>query len=548
MGRSLLLTTCLWLGLPGVAEGYDLGCKTPQSAVYTLFHHLEASNYNEEKAAECFEAVPSVDDSPGVLARKLRSTLDARDIFVELDRLSTDPDHRDDNGRARQSLDPRLPELYVTKQGGRWILPAEVLARIPILFDESVLVDIESVTTHLPPWAQKELLGVATYKYIGLLLLLFLAVLVRFVVGAFVVSQIRGTMQRFGVDWGDALLGRVAKPLGTLAGSGVVAMLVPSLVLPIRFGQIVLLATEVVSVFSVVWVLYRLVDLFAEWMDQRAALTETKLDDQLVPLVRKALKIFIVAMGSIFILQNLDVDVAGLVAGLGIGGLAFALAAKDTVANVFGSATIFADRPFQVGDWINALGVDGTVETVGFRSTKIRTFYDSLVSIPNAKLADAVIDNYGARTFRRIYTRLGITYDTPVEHVQAFVEGIRAIIRANPFTRKDKYEIHFNDYGASALEIMLYCFVKAETWSIELRERHNILMEIHRLADSLGISFAFPTQTLHIESVAQSGQPLTVNRPPVESLPERVASFGPGGEQAKPEGIAIGPGYIPGPE
>ncbi|MEL6760262.1 MAG: mechanosensitive ion channel family protein, partial [Myxococcota bacterium] len=129
-----------------------------------------------------------------------------------------------------------------------------------------------------------------------------------------------------------------------------------------------------------------------------------------------------------------------------------------------------------------------------------------------------------------------------------FVEGIRAIIRANSFTRKDKYEIHFNDYGASALEIMLYCFVKAETWSIELRERHNILMEVHRLADSLGISFAFPTQTLHIDSVAQPGQPLTVKRPPVESLPERVASFGPGGEKAKPEGMTIGPGYMPGPE
>ncbi|MEM6731118.1 MAG: mechanosensitive ion channel family protein, partial [Myxococcota bacterium] len=432
------------------AYAYDVGCDTPQAAAHTLFYFLDASRYDEASAAQCFELDASSKIEGPELARKLKATLDARDLFVDLDRLSTDPNYKNSAGDGRQLLEPRLPGVELVQRGGRWLVSAESLAKVPELFDSAVLVDLGSVTENLPSWATQQLLGVKTYKYVGLLLLLFLAVLVRFVVGAIVVSQIRRTMASFGVTWGDLVLARVGKPLGTLAGSGVMALLVPSLVLPIRFGQIVLLAIQVVSVFSVVWTLYRLVDLFAQWMDQRAAKTETKLDDQLVPLVRKALKIFIVAMGSIFILQNLNVDVAGLLAGLGIGGLAFALAAKDTVANLFGSATIFADRPFHVGDWINVMGVDGTVEVVGFRSTKLRTFYDSLVTIPNAKLADAVIDNYGARIFRRVYTRLGVTYDTPPEHLQAFVEGIRAIVQANPHTRKDKYEVHFNDYGPSS--------------------------------------------------------------------------------------------------
>ncbi|MEO1171935.1 MAG: mechanosensitive ion channel family protein, partial [Myxococcota bacterium] len=350
-------------------------------------------------------------------------------------------------------------------------------------------------------------------------------------------------IKTFGVSWGNALLGQVAKPLGILAGAGAAALLVPSLVLPIEFGGVVLLAVQVVAVFSVVWTLYRLVDLFSEWMDQRAAKTETKLDDQLVPLVRKALKIFIVAMGSIFILQNLNVDVAGLLAGLGIGGLAFALAAKDTVANVFGSATIFADRPFQVGDWINAQGINGTVETVGFRSTKVRTFYDSLVSIPNAKLADSVIDNYGARTLRRVYTRLGVTYDTPPEHLQAFVEGIRAIVQANPATAKHRYEVHFNEYGASSLEVMVYFFLDAPSWSVELRERHNIFLEIYRLADDLGVNFAFPTQTLHVESTPDKA--LTFHRPSATELADFVNAYGPDGERSRPGGPVITDGYHP---
>ncbi len=541
---------CVFLALfaPSSASAYDIGCSSPQSAAYTLFFYLESENYDPDKAAKCFELSDEGAQNPGELARKLKATLDAREYFVNLDRLSTDPNFKNEEGDARQLFEPRIPELELVQREGRWVFAAEGVAQIPELFDAAILVDMGMVTERLPEWALRPVLGVETYKYIALLVLLFLAILIRFIVGAFVVAQIRRTMATFGVTWGDRILARVGRPLGTLAGAGVMALLVPSLVLPIRFGQVVLLAVQVVAVFSVVWTLYRLVDLFSEWMDQRAAKTETKLDDQLVPLVRKALKIFIVAMGSIFILQNLNVDVAGLLAGLGIGGLAFALAAKDTVANLFGSATIFADRPFQVGDWINALGIDGTVEVVGFRSTKIRTFYDSLVTIPNAKLADTVIDNYGARTYRRVYTRLGVTYDTPPEHLQAFVEGIRAIIRANPLTRKDKYEVHFNDYGNSALEVMVYFFIKAPSWSVELQERHNVLLEIHRLAEDLGVSFAFPTQTLHIDSVAQPGQPFGVSRPAKQKLPELLQAFGPDGARARPSGPKLTHGYFPSSE
>lgn len=539
-----ILTSVLLTASAFSNAGDPIGCDSPRQAAHTLFHYLEPEHDAPTRAALCF-AASGLDVQPGELARQLKATLDARDLFVDLDRLSNDPNFTDEQGRSRVLFEPRLPEIVLVKRDERWVFSAESVRQIPALFDQTVLLDLDAVTTSLPSWAKTRYLRVEAYKYFGLLLIFLLAAVVRAVVGALVVRQIKRAMATLGVTWGNILLGRVGQPLGMLAGAGVAALLVPSLVLPIRFGAIVLLAIQVVAVFSVVWTLYRLVDLFAEWMSQRAERTETKLDDQLVPLVRKALKIFMVTMGSIFILQNLNVDVAGLIAGLGIGGLAFALAAKDTVANVFGSATIFADRPFQVGDWINTMGIDGTVETVGFRSTKVRTFYDSLVSIPNAKLADSVIDNFGSRRLRRVYTRLAVTYSTSPEHLQAFVEGVRAIIRANAFTAKNRYEVHFNEYGASALEVMVYFFLRVPSWSDELRERHHIFLEIYRLAAKLGVEFAFPTQTLHVESMPEHR--MATAHPPVAELPSLVEAFGPGGARARPEGPRITDGFWPTP-
>ena len=140
-------------------------------------------------------------------------------------------------------------------------------------------------------------------------------------------------------------------------------------------------------------------------------------------------------------------------ATLSIGGLAFALAAQDTIKNFFGSLMIFVDKPFQVGQWITAPGIDGTVEEVGLRSTRIRTFSNSLIYVPNGKLADATIDNHGLRAYRRFSTQLAITYDTPPELIEVFVEGLRKIVLDHPTTWKDNFHIYMNDLNSHSLDI-----------------------------------------------------------------------------------------------
>jgi MscS family membrane protein len=221
----------------------------------------------------------------------------------------------------------------------------------------------------------------------------------------------------------------------------------------------------------------------------------------MVPLVRKTLKSFIVIVGGLFILENLNIPILPLLTGLSIGGLAFALAAQDTIKNFFGSLMIFIDKPFQFGDWITSGDIDGTVEEVGFRSTRIRTFRNSVVYVPNGNLADSTIDNHGLRKYRRFYTQIAMTYDTPAELIELFVEGLKKIVEVHPNTRKDNYNIYFNDMADSSLNVMFYIFFNVPNWGDELKARHEVLIEVVKLAEKLGVNFAFPTQTLHIENL-----------------------------------------------
>jgi len=256
-----------------------------------------------------------------------------------------------------------------------------------------------------------------------------------------------------------------------------------------------------------VWSAYRLVDLVTDALQRRATGTESRIDDVLVPLLRKSVKVFIAAFGLVFVADNLDVDITSVLAGLGLGGLAFALAARETVANLFGSVTVLLDRPFDIGDWVRIGDVDGNVESIGFRSTRVRTFYNSQITVPNSKLITAVVDNFGARQYRRIKTTLGLTYDTSPEKIEAFCEGVRELIRRHPYTRKDYYHVYLTGLGDSTLDILLYCFVETPDWATELREKHRLFADILTLATRLGVSFAFPTQTLFVEKEPEPADP-----------------------------------------
>jgi len=396
----------------------------------------------------------------------------------------------------------------------------------------------------LPTWLLQDVLGIAVWQVLGIVLLIFFALFFQRIVVYFVGAWVRRLAEKVHKTL-EAAVERAAQPLSGLMMALVFGVGFPLLGFSKSIDQAIGLAVRLLAVGSGVWLFYRQIDVISQLLAKKAEATETRLDDQLVPLVRRTLKAFAVVIGGIFILQNLSVDVASLVTGLGLGGLAFALAAKDTLANIFGSLVIFVDRPFQIGDWVNIEKIHGTVEDVGFRTTKIRTFYNSLVTVPNSKLTATMIDNYGAREYRRINVTLGLTYSTTPEQMQAFVEALRAMIAAHPETRKDYYEIHFNSFGAYSLDVMFYAFVKVPSWSDELKARHELFLQTLKIAQDLGVEFAFPTRTLHVDSVHQDAPRIVGGTKPHENdkLSKIVASYGPDGENAEID-FALTHGYF----
>lgn len=426
----------------------------------------------------------------------------------------------------------------IAKRGDDWLWTKDSLDWIDRRYEDT-LHGIDAVVAHLPPFFHEDLFGLAVWQYLALGLLVGLGWFVRLLIGAVLAARLERYAERLDRTWPRSLLNVVASPGATLATAVILRIGYPQLRLPIEVSRAMASTVRVLITISLVWAAYRAVDLLSAYMADRASKTDSKLDDQLVPLLRKSLKVVVFVIGALLVLQNLEFNVTTLVANISIGTLALGLAAKDTIANLFGSISIFVDNPFQIGDWIKVDGTDGTVEEVGFRSTRIRTFYNSVVVLPNAKLADSKIDNFGKRQYRRCFVTLRLTYDTTPEQMQAFCEGCRAIIQANEFTRKDAFEVHMSGFGNSALEVMLYFFFECDTWTVELRERHHVFLEIMRLARDLGVSFALPTQSLHIESLPHPGERRLPDPLAPPRLAEVVQAFGPGGGRARPAGPEI---------
>jgi MscS family membrane protein len=337
------------------------------------------------------------------------------------------------------------------------------------------------------------------WQWIALLLMIILGAIIHGFTSLFAHKILNRLIWKRMLDTKNLEKG-IGKPLGMVLAIFFWQSVLPIIGLPAQAQLVLLVAVRFLFSFATIWALWKISDWICDNLAEKAHSTESKFDDLLVPILRTGFRIFVIATGLLIIADALDLPIYTIVSGMTIGSVAFALAAKDTVENLFGSITVLLDRPFHIGDWIVIGDVEGTVENLGFRSTRIRTFYDSLISVPNSNLIKATVDNMGNRRYRRILTTLGIEYSTPPEKITTFVEGIRQLIREHPYTRKDYFHVYFNAFNSSSLDIMVYCFVKAPDWSVELREKERLFLDIMRLAQTLKVNFAFPTQTLHLHN------------------------------------------------
>lgn len=357
--------------------------------------------------------------------------------------------------------------------------------------------------------------GVLNYNLFGVpierLLLFFTIILLTFIFRTVILyileKKITAFVNKTKSDLDDLIINAIKKPLSyfiLLQGSYIAIL---TLQLPETISQFGIAVSDIVHgayiltiSFIALYLIFKLIDILAYYLHQEAKKSKSTLDDQLVPLIIKSLRILVGMLGVLFILENFGYDITSLLAGLGLGGLAFALAAQDTVSNIFGSITVFSDKSFQLGDWISIGDVEGTVEEIGFRSTRIRRFDQALVTVPNSQFIKGGVVNYSARKKRRIEFSLGITYGTSVSKIKEVVKGIEKIIQEDDKFDHSFYMVKFTDFGAFSLNIYIYCFTKTTVWADFLTVRGEFNLKIMELLEELGVEIAFPSQTIYLNT------------------------------------------------
>ncbi len=358
--------------------------------------------------------------------------------------------------------------------------------------------------SYLQQLIDQTILGISLLRFFIAFMVIFIALLLKRVIAHLFTKTIFKAAQKTSSQMDDMLLKNLNKPtefLVVIIGFylGMEILQLPNQ--PTDLDQMARNGVQILLTFNLAWFCYNMVSLLEHWLGHWAVQTESTLDDHLVPFIRKCLRVFIVFLAILFLVQNLGYSISGLLASLGLGGLAVALAAKDSLSNVFGSIMILLDRPFIIGDWIKAGDMEGHVDEIGFRSTRIRTFAKTQITIPNSVLMNMSIDNFSQMPKRRIKLTVGVTYDTTPAQMRQAVAAIKQMLREHPAIHQEFFLVNFTDFGASSLDIMVYCFTTSTVWGEYLDAREDVCLKIMEAVGDIGLEIAFPSQTIYMHDM-----------------------------------------------
>ncbi len=525
MLRSFVLL-CLLLGSLSLLAQIDSKkpsgkLSTPQEVAHQHIYYLDSEHYNEDSAAAALtgdyqKVTPELRDR----AVKLKQILDGRGLFIREDLIPDNPDYIDStNGNAVYVLFPdQLPELYITRPllgndkrskryANYWRYDPASVAAIPELHRKVYPLG-SHLLLELVPKGGYTLFGLETWQYLAIFVLLLLAFILNFIawrVLNFIFKFLANT--RLGRDHFDEdIVQKIARLMAYVVVAYIIFIFVPVLMLPVGFSFYLLASLRIFNTIFAVLIILNSIELARSYFQVIVDRTESKSDDQLLPIFIKTLKVLVIAIGAIHVLDVFSVDLTALIAGLSIGGLALALAAQDTVKHLIGSVMIYMDRPFKLGDFITSGDVSGTVEEIGFRSTRIRTPDSSLISIPNGSLVDMTVNNMGKLRYRRFNTTIGVAYYTPPVLIEEFVAALRQLNEAHPKTKSDLYHIYLNNMGGSSLDILFIVFFETTDFALNLKLREEMLLSILKLAKAMNVHIAFPSTSVYIESTPEQSQ------------------------------------------
>lgn len=507
---AALTVALLALGAPARAEDDEVDA-SPRAAMRSFVDAARQGRWDDAThrlgtegpgvTGPAFERLPQT-------ARKLKAVLDSY-LWLDLDALSDLPEGKTDD-RLHPSFEEvgRVPSAtgsgtepvrLLRLASGRWVFSPATVARVPTWYDN--LPD-HWMREHLPDWLLRPgPRDVFWWQYLALTLL----AVASFFLGRLLQFGLRRGLKRLArrtaVPFDDARLRQLRGPL-TLFGTTVVAhVLLPLLLLTRPAEEFIGSVLSALRLLSLYWSLFNAVDLAAETARTSAFLQARPETKALLPLGTRTAKIALSIIAAIVVLQKLGYPAASLVAGLGIGGLAVALAAQKTVENLFGSVMLSIDQPFRPGDQVKVEDVVGIVESVGLRSTRIRTGERTVVTIPNGRLADMRIESFAPRDRLRLGLTLGLVHGTRSEQLRAVIAELQRLLEEHPRRHQEPPRVVFVALGPGSLDVEVSAWF-ATTDAAEFQGiKQEVLLRIMEVVERHGSSFAFPTRTLHLASV-----------------------------------------------
>jgi len=409
------------------------------------------------------------------------------------------------------TIDLRLTRHRLADGRALWLFGGKSLADLDALYEQIGFGWLGDV---LPTWLfSAVLLEMMAWQWVGLLLGMILALALSWLLGRLACGALGAVARWTRWAWDDELLPRFRGPIG-LAVFALCLRLMGEVLRLAEAPEAVLARTaRFLALLALGWLGMRILDGMAASLLKVFRARQDELGLAMIPVGRRVLKPVLGGVVLIVALQNVGLDVSGLLAGLGIGGLALALAGKTTVENLFGSLTIAFDRPFKVGDYVQVGDLAGTVEDVGLRSTRLRTVERTLITIPNGQLADSRVQNFSARDRIRLAFTLGLRYETSLDQVRHLVDACKRYLLSHPRVWPGFHRVRFVGYGSSSLDMEVFVYLATADFQEFTGLREEILLELGRLLEEAGVQLAFGSTTVYMAK----------DDPPA---PERAAEIG----------------------
>jgi MscS family membrane protein len=499
----LVVTTLAFAPLAFAAAGDDV---SPRAA---LSRYLELCREGQHADAARFLQSPAGMEQRGPeLARRLKAVLD-RHVWFDLERISDQP-----GGDTEDGLGPDLEELAQIPgprgspdpvrmirvhrgDGPAWLFTPGTVSRIDGWYTR---LGDRWLLDHLPAFLLRPgPRDVIWWQWLALPILLLVALALGLAVTRLCGALLSRIAARSAATWDDVLVERLRGPTRLFWWMALFAMGARGLDLyaPAQRFADELSATGIY--IAGFWALVRSTDILGRLASGSVWARSNLGSHSLVPLAVRSGKVAIFAFAVVGILSLWGYPITTLLAGLGIGGLALALAAQKTVENLFGSFSIAIDRPFREGDFVKIEDFVGTVEAIGLRSTRVRTLDRTLVTIPNGKLADMRLESFTARDRIRLACVLGVVYGTTAAQMRSVLSGLERVLREHPKIWPDAVVVRFKEFAASSLDIEVMAWFQTPDWGEFQLIRQDVLLAFMEVVESAGTSFAFPTQTVHVE-------------------------------------------------